>query len=128
MANAAFGFFSEVFPGNVTVTPDAVITLPSSGKLAGLGPKSGSSCNPGSLGIDSIAVNPLVSAVVLRGSSNVLINGRQSGRIGDPVNRADMVVAGSSTVFINNIPATRRMNLTLKLRTIVTDANQVYIG
>lgn len=128
VADDGFGFFNATFPGGVTVTPDQVIMISGSGSLAGLGPKAGQSCNPGALGFGAIAVNPVVDAVVIRGSSDVLINGRQAGRIGDPVNRLDVVVAGSSSVYINGKPATRRSDLTAKKRKIVTDANQVFIG
>lgn len=124
----SFGFFDENISEGVSITPQKVIKFPSAGNLAGLGPKVAKSVNPGNLGIGSVALNPLNSAVILKGSSNVYINGRQAGRIGDPVNRLDRVVRGSGSVFINNIPATRRKDKTMLRRNVVTDANNVYIG
>ena len=45
-------------------------------------------------------VHPAHSGNIAGGSSTVYINGRQAGRIGDPVSCGGSVAVGSSNVFI----------------------------
>lgn len=128
MSDESFGFVNPNISEGVSIEPDIVSPIPNSGNTAGLGPKVGSSINPNGGGVGMLALNPTVSAVILIGVPTVLINGRQAGVIGNPVDMNDLVVKGSSTVFINKLPATRRKDLTMLKRSVVTDANSVYIG
>jgi uncharacterized Zn-binding protein involved in type VI secretion len=83
-------------------------------------------------GHDGCAPVPLIES-----SSNVFINGRGVGRVGDKYAshgcvthsiHTDSISSGSSTVFINGVSAARVGDTVLMAGTIQNGSNNVFIG
>lgn len=118
--------FNRQINDALEINVNTVELSPSVGNMAGLGPKREQTESPPLA--DAVAMNPQGQALIIKGSSNVFVNGKELGHIGSPCVVLDEVVAGSGSVYVNGIPVTRYKNLTKKLRKLADVSLNVFIG